>query len=777
MAEIKRIANFEILGRIGRGGMGAVFRARQINMDRVIALKILPPSLAKQPTFIERFMREARASAKLNHPNIVNGIDVGHHGGLYYFAMEYVEGCSLKGLIDKQERLTEQRALEVARDIALALEHAHSHGILHRDIKPDNILIDKLDNAKLCDLGLAHLATETEEEKSLTQDGRAVGTPHYISPEQARGVANLDATTDLYSLGATLYHMVTGMTLFQGATSVVVMTKHLSEKPVDPREFDVEISDGLLHILAKLLVKNRVDRYTSAGKLAKDLERVMAGREPKHADLATEKWPFKTSMPSGTTETVSTKRGIIPGAALERSSQNLRMPRRNTRSGNESSVPVGAFIGAGVVLAVVLVFLLTASDTEKPKAEAEAKPKPAAVAVAKVTPPAESHSAAAPAPPPRRDTASAPKMEPKAQVETDIVQMVPVQTDTMQALASLPKSRVAGDSYVDAPPMIEIPVMVKAPIQKTLSEARVCLTSKNYKATLKKVEQIRTDYAGSTELTQQSSEIARIEKAARDGDAGIEAPNPAAIAAANIQVPDPVKRPAPVAEVPRPAEAAKVADVANVARIEPRSEARPIDLLAKANPVVNESAPTTSGPSFGMSKGELTYSGYKNGACDFNYQPPEEYDYKLVFKLDSVPSFGTTARPTSPYGFVLQYVPLGSKSLVMYIPYGTSGSFALDNINKTRYSESSNITRREHARLKLNQEYTVIMKVRRDIISATLDGELVVAWRRDGISPTNEADIRLGDSRNLGVGAINKCNLRIISATVTEISGPELAKK
>src|SRR4051812_42402346 len=143
MAEIKRIANFEILGRIGRGGMGAVFRARQINMDRVIALKILPPSLAKQPTFIERFMREARASAKLNHPNIVNGIDVGHHGGLYYFAMEYVEGCSLKGLIDKQERLTEQRALEVARDIALALEHAHSHGILHRDIKPDNILIDK----------------------------------------------------------------------------------------------------------------------------------------------------------------------------------------------------------------------------------------------------------------------------------------------------------------------------------------------------------------------------------------------------------------------------------------------------------------------------------------------------------------------------------------------------------------------------------------------------------------------------------------------------------
>src|ERR1051326_894721 len=132
MAERRKVGNYELLEKIGAGGMGAVFKARQVAMDRVVALKILPPSLAKKPTFIERFMREARASAKLNHPNIVNGIDVGNDSGLYYFAMEYIEGDSLKKIIEREERLSEKRTLEIATAIAHALEHAHSHGILHQ---------------------------------------------------------------------------------------------------------------------------------------------------------------------------------------------------------------------------------------------------------------------------------------------------------------------------------------------------------------------------------------------------------------------------------------------------------------------------------------------------------------------------------------------------------------------------------------------------------------------------------------------------------------------
>ena len=169
-------------------------------MDRIVALKILPPSLAKKPTFIERFMREARASAKLNHPNIVNGIDVGNDAGLYYFAMEYIEGDSLRKIIERDDRLSEKRTMEISVAIAHALEHAHSHGILHRDIKPDNIIVDKEGTAKLCDLGLAHLAAKPDMEGGPDKKRTAVGTPHYISPEQARGEEDLDATTDLYSM-------------------------------------------------------------------------------------------------------------------------------------------------------------------------------------------------------------------------------------------------------------------------------------------------------------------------------------------------------------------------------------------------------------------------------------------------------------------------------------------------------------------------------------------------------------------------------------------------
>ncbi|HYG78468.1 MAG TPA: protein kinase [Planctomycetota bacterium] len=296
MAETRKIANFELIERIGQGGMGTVFKARQISMDRVVALKVLPPSLARQKKFIERFVREARASARLNHPNIVNGIDVGHDNGLYYFAMEFVEGENLKDSI-KKSRLSEERVIEIGRAIALALAHAHANGILHRDIKPDNILIDSSRTPKLCDLGLARLDNEREDEKNLTQQGQAVGTPHYISPEQARGEGNLTAATDLYSLGATLYHALTGATPFDGVTSVVVMTKHITDKVPHPSELGVQLSKNMIAVLAKLLTKDRNDRYQSAQNLADDLGRLAAGKPPQNADLPASKWPFTGSAP------------------------------------------------------------------------------------------------------------------------------------------------------------------------------------------------------------------------------------------------------------------------------------------------------------------------------------------------------------------------------------------------------------------------------------------------------------------------------------------------
>ncbi len=784
MADLKRVGNYEILGRIGRGGMGAVFRARQINMDRVIALKILPPSLAKQPTFIDRFMREARASAKLNHPNIVNGIDVGQQGGLYYFAMEYIEGSSLKSVIDKEERLPEERAVEITREIALALEHAHTHGILHRDIKPDNILIDKNGTAKLCDLGLAHLATESEDEKSLTQSGRAVGTPHYISPEQARGAADLDATTDLYSLGATLYHMVTGVTVFQGATAVVIMTKHLSEKPVHPGDFGADLSEGVLKVLAKLLQKNRTDRYTSARKLADDLERLLQHKEPKFAELSADKWPFKgkpQQKESG--PAAASRNAIVPGSALEKSSHNLRVPgRRPTRMGvSEGGVPVAAFIGMGVVLAGVLVFLLTASDSDPKVKSAAGSSKNSTVAAA------ETHREGAAVPEASRpiatrkntsDTPAAPKSSESTLPQHE--ELAPKSTTaTMEALSNIPKSRVMGDSSVDAPPSIETPALLHPSIQKSLSDARVLLNNKEFKATLKKLEQIRGDFAGSSDLSEQAAELARIEKSAKDGDAGIQI-----AAIPPTQAPVPPVAPPPVDVKVADTKPAKpdVLKAVEPPKVVAVAKPKTINLMDRVQRSDNDGGNNSGANAFSAKKNDLYYVGGRNGAVDFLYQPPEEYDYKIVFKFDLQSAVqnggGSGKKSNAPYGFAMMYVPVGGKSLVCYLPFGTSGQYAFDYINRARYTESSNPTRREYARMKIDTEYTAVLQVRKDLITLTLDGEKVTLCRRDGTNPTSDAEVKLDDAKNLGIGAVNRINLHVMEATVTELSAPpEVANK
>ncbi|HTL51577.1 MAG TPA: serine/threonine-protein kinase, partial [Planctomycetota bacterium] len=208
----QQIAGYELLEKVGQGGMGAVFRARQISMDRIVALKILPPKLAKDKKFCDRFILEARASGGLNHINIIQGIDVGESQGHYYFAMEYVDGCTVKGLLDDFGKLPELMALQICRQMADALDHAHQNKLVHRDIKPDNIMLAGLPEnwkeqaeqgkltitAKLCDLGLAR----SVEGGSDDLKGVAVGTPHFIAPEQARGETDVDTRADIYSLGA-----------------------------------------------------------------------------------------------------------------------------------------------------------------------------------------------------------------------------------------------------------------------------------------------------------------------------------------------------------------------------------------------------------------------------------------------------------------------------------------------------------------------------------------------------------------------------------------------
>ena len=272
----KRIGQYELISKLGEGGMGSVFKARQVYMDRVIALKILSPKMAKNKDFLRRFVREARAVAKLNHPHIVAGIDVGSADGYCYFAMEYVEGETLgEYMHHKGGKLSEKVTLNFVHQTAMALQHAHENNLLHRDVKPDNILLDKEHKvAKLADLGLVRSAESKEDDAALTQAGQAVGTPFYISPEQARGICDLSPATDVYSLGASLYHLLTGEVPYDGQTAAVIMTRHLTDPVPSPKSVNPSLSTGADKLVMRAMQKDPTARFTSMLDFAEAIEAV-----------------------------------------------------------------------------------------------------------------------------------------------------------------------------------------------------------------------------------------------------------------------------------------------------------------------------------------------------------------------------------------------------------------------------------------------------------------------------------------------------------------------
>jgi serine/threonine-protein kinase len=272
--EVQReIAGYRLLEKIGAGSMGTVFKAKQLSLDRVVAIKVLAPHLARKPDYVERFLREARSVAKLNHPNVISGIDVGDADGVRYFVMEFAAGMTVGALLERGGALDESRVAPIAGQIARALDHAHEAGLVHRDVKPDNILITKSGTAKLCDLGLA---------KDRPEEGKALGTPNYISPEQAQGQADVDIRSDLYSFGATLYHMLTGRPPFDG-NAKVVMVKHLADKPRPPGEVDPDVSEGMQAIVLKLLEKAPADRYQSPRELIDAIDAYDRGQREQAA--------------------------------------------------------------------------------------------------------------------------------------------------------------------------------------------------------------------------------------------------------------------------------------------------------------------------------------------------------------------------------------------------------------------------------------------------------------------------------------------------------------
>jgi len=281
----KDFGQYEIQEKIGRGGMGMVYKAKQVSLNRLVAIKILAPRLAASKNYVDRFLREARSAAALQHPNIVGALDVGEEQGFYFFAMEYLEGQTLAARLKREGPLSEKETVRVGTDVAKGLVHAHQSSLIHRDIKPENLMQSGDGLVKVMDFGLAK-STEGEAGMDLTVAGRSMLTPYYASIEQIRGQTDIDIRSDIYSLGATLYHLVTGKFPFPGETAGEVMLKHSEQPAPDARAERPELSVGFSKVLMKCMAKDPAERYAEPQALLDDLEAVAEGRPPVAATEA-----------------------------------------------------------------------------------------------------------------------------------------------------------------------------------------------------------------------------------------------------------------------------------------------------------------------------------------------------------------------------------------------------------------------------------------------------------------------------------------------------------
>lgn len=277
----QRLPGYQIIRKLGAGAMATVYLAKQVSLDRFVAIKVLPRRYSDNADFIDRFQKEGRAAAKLNDPNIVAAYDVGNSGEHHYFVMEYVDGETVYDRITANKRFDEAEAIAVTQQVASALTHAHERGFIHRDIKPKNIMISRNGVVKLADLGLARALSDKDAAEA--EAGKAFGTPFYISPEQIRGKVDIGPQADIYGLGATLYHMVTGRVPFKGKNPSDVMYRHLKEPLVPPDHVNPAVSSGLAQIIEMMMSKNPADRYRTAMELSEDLSLVADGQNPRFA--------------------------------------------------------------------------------------------------------------------------------------------------------------------------------------------------------------------------------------------------------------------------------------------------------------------------------------------------------------------------------------------------------------------------------------------------------------------------------------------------------------
>jgi serine/threonine-protein kinase len=272
--EVHQLGEFEVLERLGQGGMGAVYKARQSVLKRLVAIKTLSPALAMDGEFVTRFHNEAVAAAALNHPNLVQVYAAGENAGQHWFAMEFVDGESVQKRLDRLGKLEPEEAIAICMHVATALDFGWRKAqLIHRDIKPDNIFLSNDGEVKLGDLGLAKSASQ---ENSLTMTGASMGTPLYISPEQTEGRRDIDLRSDIYSLGCTLFHLICGSPPYSGESAVGVMIKHVSAPLPDICAAYSYVHPAIAAVALKMMQKAPSDRYQSYSELTADLHAAFA---------------------------------------------------------------------------------------------------------------------------------------------------------------------------------------------------------------------------------------------------------------------------------------------------------------------------------------------------------------------------------------------------------------------------------------------------------------------------------------------------------------------
>jgi serine/threonine-protein kinase len=300
---------YELDGVVGRGGMAEVYRARDLRLDRIVAVKTLREDLARDQTFQARFRREAQSAASLNHPSIVavydTGEDMAGPSPVPYIVMEYVDGRTLRDLLREDRRLLPERAMEITDGTLRALEYSHRNGIVHRDIKPGNVMLTRAGDVKVMDFGIARAVSDAQA--TMTQTAQVIGTAQYLSPEQARG-ERVDARSDLYSTGCLLYELLTGRPPFTGDSPVAIAYQHVRENPIPPSRVDPEIPGWADAIVLTAMAKDPGDRYQSAAEMHQDIQRALSGMPiaaPTRADMyAGTRAMAPGMMPAGSTSAI-----------------------------------------------------------------------------------------------------------------------------------------------------------------------------------------------------------------------------------------------------------------------------------------------------------------------------------------------------------------------------------------------------------------------------------------------------------------------------------------